>query len=123
MSLHSTPERYWDYAVEYAVELVNHTAIERLNWRTPFEKLHGDTPDISVFRFIFYEPIYCLDTKARFPHPNMLPGRFLGIARTTGDSFTFYILTDKQQERNVVLIRSVIRKRNPLDPPQYTEYD
>ncbi len=123
MSLHSTPERYWDYAVEYAVELINHTAIERLNWRTPFETLYGDTPDISIFRFIFYEPIYYLDTKARFPHPNMLPGRFLGIARTTGDSFTFYILTDKQQERNAVLTRSVIRKRNPLDPPQYTEYD
>lgn len=53
----------------------------------------------------------------------MLPGRFLGIARTTGDSFTFYILTDKHKERNVIVTRSVIRKRNPLDPTQYVDYD
>lgn len=53
MSLHEAPERYWDYAVEYAVELINHTAVERLQWRTPFERLQGDTLDISVFRFLF----------------------------------------------------------------------
>jgi hypothetical protein len=123
MFLHETPERYWDYAVEYAVELINHTAVKRLQWRTPFERLQGDTPDISVFRFLFYEPIHYLDVKARFPQPNMLPGRFLGIARTTGDSFTFYILPGKQQGRNMVLTRSVIRKRNPMDPSQYAEYD
>jgi hypothetical protein len=123
MSLHNAPERYWDYAVEYAVELVNHTSVERLNWKTPFEKLQGETPDISVFRFIFYEPIYYLDPIARFPHPNMLSGRFLGIAQTTGDSFTFYVLTDNHKGRNVVLTRSVIRKRNPLDPQHYMDYD
>ncbi len=123
MSLHNSPERYWDYAMEYAVELINHTAIERLKWRTPFERIMGETPDISVFHFIFYEPIYYLDSNARFPQPNMLPGRFLGIARTTGDSFTFYVLTDRHKERNVILTRSVIRKRNPLDPTQYTDYD
>jgi hypothetical protein len=123
MSLHNAPERYWDYAVEYAVELINHTAIERLKWRTPFEKLHGETPDISVFRFIFYEPIYFLDNNARFPQPNMLSGRFLGIDRTTGDSFTFNILTDRHRNRNVVLTRSIIQKRNPLDPTQYADYD
>jgi hypothetical protein len=123
MSLHDTPERYWDYAVEYAVELINHTAVERLEWRTPFEKINGETPDISVFCFIFYEPIYYLEPSARFPKPNMLAGRFLGIARTTGDSFTFYILTDKHKERNVVLTRSVIRKRNPLEPMTYSSFE
>ncbi len=112
MSLHSAPERYWDYAIEYTVELINHSAVERL--KTPFETLHGDMPDISVFHFIFYESIY---------HPNMLPGRFLGLARTTGDSFTFYILMDWHRDRNVVLTRSVIRKQNPLDPSHYSYYD
>ncbi len=27
MSVHGTPRKYWDYAVEYAVELINHTAV------------------------------------------------------------------------------------------------
>jgi hypothetical protein len=67
MSLHNTPERYWDYATEYAAELINHTAVERLKWRTPYEMIHGDTPDVSVFRFIFYEPIYYLEPNASFP--------------------------------------------------------
>jgi hypothetical protein len=123
LSLHEAPERYWDYAAEYAVELINHTVIERLHWKKPIEKLQGDTPDISIFRFIFYEPVHYLDSNACFPHPNMLPGRFLGIARTMGDSFTFYILTDKQQGRDVILTRSVIRKRSPTDPSRYAEYN
>jgi hypothetical protein len=27
MSLQDAPERYWDYAVEYAVELINHWTV------------------------------------------------------------------------------------------------
>lgn len=57
MSLHSAPEHYWDYATEYATELINHTAAERLQWHTPYERIHRETPDISIFCFIFYEPI------------------------------------------------------------------
>jgi hypothetical protein len=26
MREHAAPEKYWDYAAEYAVELINHTA-------------------------------------------------------------------------------------------------
>ena len=37
--------------------------------------------------------------------------------------FTFFILTDKCKGRNVVLTRSVIRKRNPLDPLEYADYE
>ena len=89
------PENFWCYAVAYAVELSNHTAAKRIGWKTPYEMHFGDTPDISVFRFTFWEPIYYHDPHARFPSPNLLPGRFLGIARTTGDTFTFYIYTQK----------------------------
>jgi hypothetical protein len=91
MKMHMAPKRYWDYAVQLAVDQINHTATRRLNWRTPYEVHWGETPDLSVFQFLFYEPIYYLDPLAKFPNPNMLPGRFLGIARTTGDAFTFYI--------------------------------
>jgi hypothetical protein len=38
----------------------------------------------------------------------MLPGRFLGFARTTGDSFTFLILPDQSSR---VIHRSVIQRR------------
>ncbi len=122
MSMHSTPSKYWDYAVEYAVELINHTAVRKLGWRTPFERIFGETPDISVFRFAFYEPIYFLDPSTQFPKPNMMPGRFLGIARTTGDAFTFVIITDAGI-RSVILHHSVIRKRNPKVIDPYVDYE
>jgi hypothetical protein len=52
----------------------------------------------------------------------MLPGRFLGIARTTGDALTFYILTQSEKGRDVVLTRSVVRKRLLGDLETFAEY-
>ena len=101
---------------------MNHTASKRLQWRTHYEAHYGDTPDISVFRFEFWEPIFYHDPHAKFPQPNLLPGRFLGIARTTGDTFTFYVYTQKPKGRNSVLARSVIRRRFPDDPKAQSDY-
>jgi hypothetical protein len=122
MSMYSTPNRYWDYAVEYSVELINHTAVRKLKWRTPYEHLHGDTPDISVFRFTLFEPIYYLEPSMQFPQANMIPGRFLGIARTTGDVFTFIVIPDNGNSRTS-LHRSVIRSRDPGKKDPYAEYN
>lgn len=102
MAMYNSPSGYWDYAIDYTTELINHTAVRRLEWRTPHETLHGDTPNISVFRFIFYEPIYYLEGNISFPNPKMLPGRFLGIARTPGDAFT-YIIETEGKIRNLAL--------------------
>ncbi len=121
MQMHMAPSRLWDYAVKYVVELINHTAIRKLNWRTLHELLLGETPDVSVFRFAFYEPIYYHDPAQQFPAPNMLPGRFLGISRTTGDAFTFIITTDSGT-RPTILHRSVIRKRDPSAKDPYADY-
>jgi hypothetical protein len=82
----------------------------------------GDTPDISVFRFIFYEPIYYLEPNVQFPKPNMLPGRFMGIARTTGDTFTFLILTD-DGIKSIALHRSVIKRRSITSKDPYANYN
>jgi hypothetical protein len=78
--LYGAPQQFWDYAVLLATEYLNHTATRKLGWRTPYAVQFGEMPDISVFHFLFYEPIFYLDPNAQFPQPNMLPGRFLGIA-------------------------------------------
>jgi hypothetical protein len=101
---------------------MNHTASRKLGWKTPFEAHYGDTPDISVFRFEFWEPVYYHDPHLKFPHPNLLPGRFLGIARTTGDTFTFYVYTQRPKGRNTVLARSVIRRRFPGESEPQADY-
>jgi hypothetical protein len=64
MHIHSVLERFWDYVAEYVTELINHTAFHHNNWRTPYETLHGDTPDTSIFCFHFYEPML---TSTRLP--------------------------------------------------------
>jgi hypothetical protein len=70
-----------------------------------------ERPQISqYFAFFFYEPIYYMDPSVKFPQHNMLPGRFLGIARTTGDSFTF-IIAQEDRLTGCVLHRSVTRIR------------
>lgn len=120
--MNGAPRKFWCYCVAHTVDIMNHTASKRLQWKTPYEAHYGDTPDISVFRFEFWEPIYYHEPHAKFPTPNLLPGRFLGIARTTGDTFTFYIYTQKPKGRNMILTRSVIRKRHLTDPDHQTDY-
>ena len=82
-----------------------------------------ERPQIFQFSvFLFYEKIQYLEPNASFPKPNMLPGRFLGIARTTGDAFTFYIFTKSEKGRDVILTRSVVRKHLQDASQAFAEY-
>ena len=117
MQLNDAPEKYWDFAVELAIEYLNHIATRKLGLKTLHECHFGDPPDLSVFHFEFYEKIHYLEPNASFIKPNTLPGSFLGIARTTGDAFAFYILTKSEKGRDVILTRSVVRK-HLQDAPQ-----
>ena len=84
----------------------NVTANESLNYRTPYEKRHGNTPDISAYiLFHFWEKILYLDTDIAYPESKEIPGHFLGIAKNTGDALTFNILS----QEGTRLTRSVIR--------------
>ena len=99
-----------------------HIATRKPGWKTPHECHFGDTPDHLLFHFLFYEKIRYLELNASFPKPNMLPGRFLGIARTTGDAFTFCILTKSEKGRDVILTRSVVRKHLQDAPQAFAVY-
>jgi hypothetical protein len=98
---------------KWCCDVRNHLASRKLGWRTATEKLTGDTPDISVFRFHFWEPIEYYEPCTKQPGDGWLKGRFLGIAWDSGDSLTYYIETEKPKGkgRNVILIRSTVRSR------------
>jgi hypothetical protein len=85
------PLVFWCYCLHFIVECFNHTAHKGRDWRTPMEKLHGHTPDISMFRFVFWEPVWYYEPTAKFPQPNFLPGRFVGIAWDHGGALTYQI--------------------------------
>ena len=106
----NAPAWCWLLALECACFILNHSALERLGWRTPCEWLLGYTPDISVLlQFVFYEPVYYQALEGSFPaDPQEALGRFVGIAETTGNAMTFKILTAERK----IISRSVVRSAN-----------
>ena len=44
------PQSWWEFAVLHAVHLYNHTPIQHLEWKTPYEKFFSQPPDVSHFR-------------------------------------------------------------------------
>jgi len=106
----------------FIVALLNVMATESLGWRTPLEKLTGQTPDISPFlQFQFYDPVYYAsdsrlsnNSKPSFPSETAEgKGCFVGISDNVGDAMTFKILTDDTQR---IIHRSNVR--SALDPTQ-----
>jgi len=113
--LHSTgaPLAYWCFALEYVSYVRQHLAKRSLGWRSPYERHWGDTPDISVFRFPFWSPIWYYSPSNQFPQSKMLPGRFIGIAQNVGDAFCYLVLTEPPDNSTTpqVISRSVISLR------------
>jgi hypothetical protein len=118
------PLVFWCYCLHFIVDCFNHTAREGLDWRTPMEKLHGHTPDISMFRFAFWEPVWYYEPTAKFPQPNFLPGRFVGIAWDHGDALTYQIWTTPNNDWNKgrLLIRNVVRGRHQQEDEPKISY-
>ena len=96
----------------------NCLASRKLNWRTPTEKLTGDTPDISIFRFHFWEEVEYYDTSEKNPHDGWKPARFLGINDSAGDSMTYYIEIKSPTGRPIVVTRSNVRSKITSDSDQ-----
>ena len=121
------PSNYWCYALEYMCLVRTVTARRSLDWLSPHERHWGDRPDISVFRFVFWEPIWYYNPRQAFPKSKMLKGRFLGIARNVGDAFCYLILTQpedtSESEAPRVLARSVIRRRFVREETPVAERD
>ena len=82
----------WPWVYNYIADVNNHCANRILNWRTPIEKRHGYTPDISaLLLYQFWEPIYYLIDEAT-PKSKEQKGRWLGISHNVGDKLTYFIL-------------------------------
>ena len=83
------------------------------NWRTPLEISTGHTPDISMFRFHFWEPIWFFET-TKSPFDNWRKWRFLGFAESTGDLMTYWI-EKEDEDKPQMLVWSGIRTRRNIN--------
>jgi len=84
----------WDFCCGYTVELRNRLArtLPQLHGRTPWEKITGNTPDISEFlEFQWYEPIWYYEPTA-FPEERHLIARWIGVAHRVGQAMCYWIL-------------------------------
>jgi hypothetical protein len=63
------------------------------------------------YQFRFWDPVRYTNPGIKFPQNPDRGGRYLGIARTTGDALTYLILDDRERKdnRHVVLTRSCVR--------------
>ena len=88
------------------------------------EKLHGNPPDISMFRFGFWAPVWYYEPTAKFPAPNFLPARHLGIASEHGDYFTYKVWTlpDDKWENGRELVRNIVTMRQHTDTSPIIDY-
>ena len=101
---------------KHLCDVHNHTARSSLAWRTPMEHSQGETPDISVFRYYFWEPIWFLRGPAQQPNKKWVKGRFMGVAWNTGDSMTYVVCPDGHLDKelgNRSVHRSIILARDP----------
>lgn len=44
------PPSWWNFSLEHAVYVYNRTPLRRTQWRTPYEVMNGEVPDISKLR-------------------------------------------------------------------------
>ena len=113
MNKTGAPPSVWTDCATWIADIHNIVADESLGNRTPYEKRHGSTPDISAYMlFTFWEKILYFDTEQSYPESKECPGRFLGIAKHSGDALTFVILS----ENGTRLTRSVIRSASGKQP-------
>ena len=84
MNITGLPDYVWPDCLTWIADVHNFTANEALGNRTPYEKRHGPTPDISAYiLFTFWQQILYLDSNESYPNSKELPGYFLGVARNT----------------------------------------
>ena len=48
----SLPPSWWEFAVDHAVYVYNRTPMRRINWKTPYELINGQKPDIKYLRVL-----------------------------------------------------------------------
>ena len=105
MDRKKVPEELWDFGMEYTADLRCFIARPELNYRTPYEVLTGDTPDISEYlNFEFYQWVKVYDP-ASFPTNREYLGRWLGPAHNIGQALCYYILKENGQ----VIARTSVR--------------
>ena len=112
------PAIYWLLCLNYVIFIMNRIHLESIQWRTPYEKVTRNTPDISIiYCFQFYDRNYFKRNELRggkhFPsESNESLGQFVGFLEDVGYHITYIIIIEATDK---ILYRSRIKLAS-LDP-------
>ena len=114
------PYKYWCYGLEFVSFVQTHLSRVKLGGQTPYARLKGVTPDISIFRFPWFAAVWFYAPTLDFPVDRMKPGFFIGIADTVGDGFSYLIIPGQSYEDIPLrfarpITRSIVRLRDMSD--------
>jgi hypothetical protein len=99
----------WLLVLQYVAFIWNRTSKKALVDLTPYEKLYGYQPDISIlYKFTYRCPVYfAVDDKKHYPtDSNEEKGYMVGFAENVGHAMTFLVLT----KNGTIVPRSQLRK-------------
>ena len=117
MNTSGAPPEAIFFIIKYAMFIHNRTARRLLGWRTPYEALTGQTPDVSMLlHFRFWQIVHIKnyrDPGTGFPsESNEIICHFLGFSETVGHSMTFLVYNP---ETHSILYRSSLRPQSDDD--------
>ena len=104
---HNTPHApvsYWYYAASFLDKTRRYISHPSIGNRSGYEVIKGETGDISIFRFYWFEPIWFYNPQSSFSKDKMEPCFFLDLADNTGDNFSYVVLPVKDRS-NIPLYR------------------
>ena len=106
--LHLTPHappNYWCFGLNFLNTVSKCLSKHSLNGQCPAEMVKGETPDISIFCFPWFSPVWFYAPNLDFPTDRMRPGFFLDIAHNFGGGFSYELLAVKTilTSRNTVV--------------------
>ena len=88
MVQNEAPTQAWGFALLFGGWCLNHMVIKSLGV-APHEFMLGETPDLSVLQFKFWQRLKYLDLSSQYLSWRMKPGNFLDIAEYVGDAYTY----------------------------------
>ena len=93
MLIYDCPLKFWKEAIETAVYLYNRTPLKSLDWKTPYEMIYKEKPDISNL-VPFYSPGLVFLSKEERKHSlssKALECRMLGYDNQSKNGYIVYI--------------------------------
>jgi hypothetical protein len=118
------PAELWCFAIKWVARIRSLTAHDTmlLNTRISEERITGRTPDISEYAHHSWFDWVWYHDESTFPEPNLLVGKWLGVASKVGQAMTYWLLTSK----GTVIARSSVThftEDNMRDPSLIKEQE